>query len=65
MKTRWLFLVLLLLLLIPAAALAEVHIMVVSDPHYLAPALYAGSELFLQGSTGCTAEKIRQELLCR
>ena len=40
--------VLLALLLLPAAALADTRLMVVSDLHYLAPALYRGSGFFLE-----------------
>lgn len=40
-------LLVLLLLLLPGAASAETRVMVVSDLHYLAPALYQGSEIFL------------------
>ena len=47
MRRRTLALIL-LFLLIPAAAPADVRIMVVSDIHYLAPELHEGSELFLR-----------------
>ena len=39
---------LLVFLFLPAAALAETRLMVVSDLHYMAPSLYRGSDLFLQ-----------------
>ena len=35
-------------LLLPGMALAETRVMVVSDVHYLAPEMYAGSDLFLR-----------------
>ena len=41
-------LALLLLLLLPAACLAETRLMVVSDLHYMAPSLYRDSPLFLR-----------------
>ena len=37
-----------LFLLIPAVALADARVMVVSDIHYISPALYAGSDLFVR-----------------
>lgn len=39
--------VLLAVLLLPAAALAETRVMVISDPHYMAPSLYQDSSLFI------------------
>lgn len=48
MRKHWLILVLLVLLILPAAAGAETQWMVVSDLHYLAPSLYRDSDLFLR-----------------
>ena len=43
---------LLALLLLPAAALSEARLMVVSDLHYLAPSLYRDSALFVRALRG-------------
>ena len=49
MRRLCLYLILLALFaLVPALAIAETRIMVVSDIHYLAPSLYEGSGLFLR-----------------
>ena len=45
-RTAVLFL--LVLLLLPAACMAETRLMVVSDLHYMAPSLYRDSALFLK-----------------
>ena len=48
MNRRCFLTLLLLFLLLPAAAVGEARLMVVSDLHYLAPELYRGSDLFLR-----------------
>ena len=61
-------LLVLLLFLFPASARGETRLMVVTDLHYLAPELYAGSELFLRalqagdGKITQQGEKLMQAL---